>query len=285
MTAASGILYVVATPIGNLGDMNPRAIQTLKDVQLIACEDTRHSAVLLRHFGIATPCVACHEHNEREQTERLLGRLMAGESVALVSDAGTPLLSDPGYHLVREARRRGLRVIPIPGPSALIAALSAAGLPTDRFVFEGFLPARGGPRRARLDVLRDEARTMVFYEAPHRIVDTLEDLVEVFGSQREAVLARELTKTFETLHGDALSALLDFVRGDANQQKGEVVLVVRGAAPREVTGLDAATERMLRVLAAELPLKRACALTASLTGEKRNKLYEQALALGLGAGK
>lgn len=282
MPAASGILYVVATPIGNLADLSPRAVQTLREVQLIACEDTRHTSVLLRHHGIATSCIPYHEHNEREQAERLLARVADGESIALVSDAGTPLMSDPGYHLVRDARLRGLRVVPVPGPSAMIAALSAAGLPTDRFTFEGFLPAKSGPRRARLDELREEPRTMVFYEAPHRVLDALRDLAEAFGADREAVLARELTKTFETVRGDTLDGLCRFVEGDANQQKGEIVLVVRGATPRDAAGLDAATERALRILAAELPLKQACALAASLTGEKRNRLYEQALALGLG---
>ena len=204
-----GSLYVVATPIGNLDDISARALRILREVALIAAEDTRHSARLLQHFGIQTPLAACHEHNERDQGGRCLARLQAGEDVALISDAGTPLISDPGYHLVRQARAAGFAVVPVPGACALIAALSAAGLPSDRFIFEGFLPAKAAGRRARLEQVREEPRTLIFYEAPHRILECLQDMCEVFGDDRPALLARELTKTFETLQGLPLAELCE----------------------------------------------------------------------------
>ncbi|HHO68310.1 MAG TPA: 16S rRNA (cytidine(1402)-2'-O)-methyltransferase, partial [Gammaproteobacteria bacterium] len=195
---AAGTLFVVATPIGNLGDMTPRGVEVLQQADLIAAEDTRHSRRLAEHFGIATPMLALHEHNERSVAARLVERLRQGESIALISDAGTPLISDPGYQLVRAAREAGVPVVPVPGASALVAALSVAGLPTDRFVFEGFLPPRQAARRKRLEALKDEPRTLVFYESSHRIVDSLNDLKDVFGPGRQALLARELTKAFET---------------------------------------------------------------------------------------
>jgi len=272
-----GILYVVATPIGNLGDMSPRALEALSGVSLIAAEDTRHSAALLRHFGINTPLTALHEHNEREASAALVQRLLSGASVALIADAGTPLLSDPGYHLVSAARAAGLRVVPIPGPCALIAALSAAGLPSDRFVFEGFLPARAAARRARLEELRNEPRTLIFYESPHRIVDCVDDLTGVFGAERPAVIARELTKLFETLHDDSLAGLSAWLRSDVNQQKGEFVILVRGSMLSEQGAQDGEAERVLRILMAELPVKQAAALAAQITGRKKNALYELAL--------
>lgn len=196
-----GTLYVVATPIGNLEDISARALRVLREVALIAAEDTRHSSRLLAHFGIQTPLAACHEHNERNEGERFIERLQAGDDVALISDAGTPLISDPGYHLVRQARAAGVAVVPVPGACALIAALSAAGLPSDRFIFEGFLPAKAAARRTRLEALKAEPRTLIFYEAPHRILESLGDFEDVFGGERMAVLGRELTKTFETLKG------------------------------------------------------------------------------------
>lgn len=257
--------------------MTPRAVEVLQKVDRIAAEDTRHSAVLMRHFAIATPMLSLHEHNERQKTQMLLDRLQAGESVALISDAGTPLISDPGYVLVREAHAAGVRVVPVPGSSALIAALSVSGLPTDRFCFEGFLPAKGGPRRKQLESLREESRTLAFYESPHRILDSLGDMVAVFGAEREAVLARELTKTFETVHQAPLGELLAWVQQDSDQRKGEFVLLVHGVAPQ--TGdIDPEAQRIAALLAEELPLKQAAALAARISGAKKNALYQFLLA-------
>ncbi|MFO8024146.1 16S rRNA (cytidine(1402)-2'-O)-methyltransferase [Thiohalophilus sp.] len=278
MNSENSALYVVATPIGNLGDMSQRAVEILQQVALIAAEDTRHSARLLRHFAVTTRCVALHEHNEREQSSRLLQRLANGESVALISDAGTPLLSDPGFHLVQQARLQGLRVIPVPGPSAVIAALSVSGLPTDCFKFLGFLPAKAAARRHRLAALAAEPCTLAFYESPHRILESLADMGEMLGSEREAVLARELTKTFETVQGGSLAELQAFVSSDTNQQKGEIVLLVAGA-PAVEAALDPEVERVLGVLLEELPVKQAAALAARITGIKKNLLYQQALVM------
>jgi len=273
-----GSLYVVATPIGNLDDISARALRILRDVALIAAEDTRHSARLLQHFGIETPLAACHEHNERDQGGRFLARLQAGEDVALISDAGTPLISDPGYHLVRQARAAGFAVVPVPGACALIAALSAAGLPSDRFIFEGFLPAKAAGRRARLDQVREEPRTLIFYEAPHRILECLQDMRDVFGDDRPALLARELTKTFETLQGLPLAELCDWVAADSNQQRGECVVLVAGwLAPEGEEAVSAEALRVLDLLMAEMPLKRAAALAAEITGVRKNLLYQVAL--------
>lgn len=273
-----GTLYVVATPIGNLEDISARALRVLREVALIAAEDTRHSARLLQHFGINTPLAACHEHNEREQGSRLVQRLLAGDDLALISDAGTPLISDPGYHLVRNARAAGVRVVPVPGACALIAALSASGLASDRFVFEGFLPARATARRQRLQALLEEPRTLILYEAPHRLLECLADLSELFGVERPAVLARELSKTFETIKGAPLGELHDWVAADSNQQRGECVLLVEGwQAPEGEEALSAEALRVLDLLLAELPLKRAAALTAEITGVRKNLLYQQAL--------
>lgn len=273
-----GTLYVVATPIGNLDDMSARALKVLADVALIAAEDTRHSVRLLQHFGIDTPLAACHEHNERDEGGRFITKLLAGEDVALVSDAGTPLISDPGYHLVRQARAAGVSVVPVPGACALIAALSAAGLPSDRFIFEGFLPAKAAGRRARLEQVREEPRTLIFYEAPHRILECLEDMELVFGGDRPALLARELTKTFETLKGLPLADLRAFVAADSNQQRGECVVLVGGwTAPEGEQAISAEAQRVLDLLLAELPLKRAAALAAEITGIRKNLLYQAAL--------
>ena len=269
-----GTLYVVATPIGNLADMTPRAVEVLKLAGRIAAEDTRHSAGLLRHFAISTPLFALHEHNERTVSAEVIRRLRQGEDIALISDAGTPLVSDPGFPWVRLAHEAGLRVVPVPGASALIAALSAAGLPTDRFVFEGFLPPKAGARRNLLAALRDERRTLIFYEAPHRVLECLEDLTTVFGPERLAVLARELTKTFETIRRAPLGALLEFVRADSDQQRGEVVLLVEGAPAPAADGLDDEARRIAGILAAELPVKQAAALAAQISGAKKNQIYE-----------
>ncbi len=278
LNSAAGTLYVVATPIGNLDDISARALKVLRGVALIAAEDTRHSIRLLQHFGIATPLAACHEHNERDEGGRFLARLQAGEDVALISDAGTPLISDPGYHLVRQVRAAGIAVVPVPGPCALIAALSAAGLPSDRFIFEGFLPAKAVGRRARLELVKEEPRTLIFYEAPHRILECLEDLQAVFGGERMAVLARELTKTFETLKGLPLAELRAWVEADSNQQRGECVVLVAGwQAPEGDEALSAESLRVLDLLLQEMPLKRAAALAAEITGVRKNLLYQVAL--------
>lgn len=273
MSIEPGTLYVVATPIGNLGDISRRALQVLNTVDLIAAEDTRHSRKLLREFGISTAMKALHEHNEEQMSRALLARLESGESVALISDAGTPLISDPGFQLVRKAREEGLAVVPVPGPSALVAALSVSGLPTDRFVFEGFLPAKGSARCQVLERLRDERRTLVFYEAPHRVEATLGDMAAILGAERRAVLARELTKTFETVRGDTLEGLARFVAQDPQQRKGEIVLIVQGAPEPDTSQLDAESRRVADILAGELSIKQAAALAARITGLKKNLLY------------
>lgn len=276
--APLGRLYVVATPIGNLDDISARALNVLRSVSLIAAEDTRHSARLMQHFGIPTPLAACHEHNERDQGGRFLARLLAGDDVALISDAGTPLISDPGYHLVRQARAAGVAVVPVPGACALIAALSAAGLPSDRFIFEGFLPAKAAGRRARLEHVKEEPRTLIFYEAPHRILECLQDMQAVFGDERPALLARELTKTFETLKGMPLAELAAWVAADSNQQRGECVVLVAGwQAPEGEEAVSSEAMRVLDLLLAEMPLKRASALAAEITGVRKNLLYQVAL--------
>jgi 16S rRNA (cytidine1402-2'-O)-methyltransferase len=273
----AGVLYVVATPIGNLQDISVRALEVLRSVTLIAAEDTRHSKKLLGHYGIGTPLLAVHEHNEREVTDKLLRRLSGGNDIALVADAGTPLISDPGFYLVRAARQAKLRVVPVPGPSALIAALSVAGLPSDRFAFEGFLPSKQAARRQRLQALATVTATLVFYESSHRICDSLRDMADCFGGEREASVARELTKTFETIMHDTLNGLVERVSSDADQQKGEFVVLVQGAPARERAVIDTESERLLTVLLSELPLKQAAGLAARITGLSKNALYEHGL--------
>jgi 16S rRNA (cytidine1402-2'-O)-methyltransferase len=277
-TGETGILYIVATPIGNLEDMSVRARRILGEVDLVAAEDTRHSRRLLDHFGIRATLIALHEHNERVKTQELIAELEHGRSIAVISDAGTPLISDPGFDLVRAARAAGVRVVPVPGPSAVIAALSASGLPSDRFAFEGFPPTKSAARRAVLERLVNEPRTLIFYETPHRIAESLEDMAAVFGSERGAVLAREITKQFETIRGGTLEELARWVASDPDQQRGEIVVLVRGAAPVGAS-LDAEAERVLRLLLAELPLKQAANLAAKITGVKKNVLYHHALTL------
>jgi 16S rRNA (cytidine1402-2'-O)-methyltransferase len=272
----SGKLFIVATPIGNLGDITERALNILRDADLIAVEDTRHSRTLLQQFGIGTPMLAYHDFNENQQVARLLERITSGEDIALISDAGTPLISDPGYQLVRQAHIQGIKVVPVPGASAVVAALCSAGLASDRFTFEGFLPARSSARKVILQNLQNETRTMIFYEAPHRIVECLVDMLECFGASREITMARELTKTFETIIHSTVGALLDVVRNDSNQQKGEIVLVVAGNRI-EAQLIDDQAMHTLKVLLADLPLKQACALAAKITGIKKNLLYEAAL--------
>jgi len=276
VSISSGTLYVVATPIGNLDDISARALKILNEVDVIACEDTRHSARLLQHFGISTKTIACHDHNERNASAGIVELLQKGQSVALISDAGTPLISDPGYVLLREVHRAGLTVCPIPGVSALIAALSVAGIATDRFVFEGFLPSKSAARRERLKQLVDETRTLVFYESSHRILASLDDLIGVFGAEREATMAREISKKFETIRSANLEQLQAFVAGDLNQQKGEFVLVVAGAKPLTDT---VNAERILAILLEELPVKQAAALAGKLSDSNKNELYQKALAM------
>jgi 16S rRNA (cytidine1402-2'-O)-methyltransferase len=267
-------LHVVATPIGNLGDLSPRAQQILREVAAICAEDTRRSGQLLAHFGIGTPLLALHEHNEQQLAQRLVARLQAGESLALVSDAGTPLVSDPGYRLVLAARQAGIRVSPVPGPSALIAALSVAGLPSDRFCFEGFLPAKASARRERLAELAGEPRTLVFYESSHRIQESLADLAEAFGPERPAALARELTKLFETVLDGGLGQLAERVAADPDQRKGEFVLVVQGVG-EDADAKLAEGRRVHAILARQLPPSAAAKLAAEITGAPRKALYLQ----------
>jgi 16S rRNA (cytidine1402-2'-O)-methyltransferase len=283
--SAAGTLFIVATPIGNLGDLSARARTTLAEADLVAAEDTRHSGQLLAQFGIQTPLVALHEHNEAARVDELLARLQGGARIALVSDAGTPLVSDPGYRLVTAAAAAGIAVVPVPGACAAIAALSVAGLPTDRFVFEGFLPHKRAARRARLEALAGEPRTLVFYEAPHRLGEALADLAAVFGASRAAVVARELTKLHETVYRGALGELAQRAVGDANMARGEAVLVVAGAPPAGAD--DAGTterDRLLAALLPLLPLSAAVDVVAGLTGRRRNGVYERALELRRDAG-
>ena len=268
----SGTLFIVATPIGNLGDLSPRAQQTLRDVAAICAEDTRRSGQLLAHFGIATPLLALHEHNEEAIAQRIVARLQAGESLALVSDAGTPLVSDPGFRLVRAARAAGVKVSPVPGPSALVAALSVAGLPSDRFAFEGFLPAKASARRERLQALAAEPRTLIFYESSHRIAEALADMVQTFGDDRPAVLARELTKLFETVLDGNLAQLQARVEADGDQRKGEFVVLVQGAG-EDADAKVIEGRRLYAKLKDHLPPSTAAKLAADLSGAPRKALY------------
>ncbi|MCB1871607.1 MAG: 16S rRNA (cytidine(1402)-2'-O)-methyltransferase [Gammaproteobacteria bacterium] len=271
-----GVLYVVATPIGNLGDISARSIAVLQQVDLIAAEDTRHTKPLLRHMGIATPLFAMHEHNEQAQLDGLIERLGAGQSIALVSDAGTPLISDPGFLLVRECHRSGIRVSPVPGACAAVAALSVSGLPPDRFRFEGFPPRTASARQQFFRGLLAEDATLLFYESSHRIVASLADMSMVFGGDRRAVLVRELTKIHETILSAQLSELSAIVERDSNQSKGEIVVLVAGAR-KDCDSVSAEAERVLDILRETLPLKQAVSLAARISGEKKNRLYQLAL--------
>jgi len=257
--------------------MSQRAQEVLSAVDVIAAEDTRHSGKLLSHFGITTPCIALHEHNERQVSESILNRIKNGESVALISDAGTPLLSDPGFHLVREAHQQNVSVVPVPGASALLAALSVAGLPTDCFKFVGFLASKSAARQQQLSLLKEEGGTLVFYESPHRVVDSLSDMANIFGKERVATVARELTKTFETVKQDSLGGLRDWVKEDINQQRGELVVMVQGWQAPAAEELDGEAIRILKTLLTELPVKKAAKLAAEISGEKKNRLYQYAL--------
>ncbi|SFN45280.1 16S rRNA (cytidine(1402)-2'-O)-methyltransferase [Dokdonella immobilis] len=273
MNAQPGRLWVVATPIGNLEDLSGRAAQILRDIPLVAAEDTRHSAPLLARIGSRARTIALHEHNEREQAARLVESLLQGTDVALISDAGTPLVSDPGFRLVRAAREAGIAVSPVPGPCAAIAALSVAGLPSDRFVFEGFLAARASARRERLGALVAESRTLIFYESGHRIVDALKDMRDVFGAQREGVVARELTKIFETVIDAPLGELVDRVEADANQQRGEFVVLVAGASGEAADATLAEGRRVFALLCEEMSPAHAARMAARITGAPRKQLY------------
>ena len=277
-----GTLYVVATPIGNLGDLSPRAREVLAAVDLVAAEDTRVTGQLLARIGLHRPLVSLHEHNERARVADLIERLASGQIVALVSDAGTPLISDPGFPLVRECRRRGIRVAPVPGPSALAAALSVSGLPTDRFHFEGFLPRTAAARRGLLDDLAKEPCTLVFFESAHRIQPTLGDMVAAFGADREAVVARELTKRFETVLAGPLAEIAARVGRDPEQRLGEFVVLVAGAVA-QTEGIGPEAERVLGILVAELPVKQAAALAARITGLRKADLYRRAVEMKGGA--
>ncbi|MEW8524680.1 MAG: 16S rRNA (cytidine(1402)-2'-O)-methyltransferase [Candidatus Thiodiazotropha endolucinida] len=279
---SKGVLYVVATPIGNIEDISQRALETLKQVDFIAAEDTRHTRPLLKHYGINTPLRAFHQYNEHAKLEMMLQILDAGQSIALVSDAGTPLISDPGFPLVRELIQRGGRVVPVPGASALICALSASGLPTDRFMFLGFPPRQTGQRLAWLQTFADEVSTLVFYESSHRVADSVAAMCEVFGSGREGVIARELTKLHETILRGSLESLSERLRQDRDQQKGELVILIRGATGDAGERIEVDIEQMLITLMAELPLKQAVSLASRVSGIKKNILYKQALKISGG---
>lgn len=278
----SAQLFVVATPIGHLDDMSFRAVEILKSVAIIAAEDTRQSIQLLRHFNIITPLTACHDHNESQVIASLVQRLKQGENIALVSDAGTPLISDPGFKLVRAAQENGIRVTPVPGACAAIAALSSVGLPSDRFSFEGFLSSKSSQRLIQLERLKNETQTMIFYEAPHRILASLKDMAKIFGTDRQIGFAREITKTFETIKKMNLADLINFVEQDHNQQKGEIVLVVAGAAT-EVDVDQVKLDQLLQRLLQDLSVKDAAQLAADLLGVKKKVAYQRALELSQNA--
>lgn len=272
-------LYVVATPIGNLGDITLRALEILKGVDAIAAEDTRHTSGLLSHFGISKKLIAVHEHNEHQSAEKLLAQLNAGENIALVTDAGTPGISDPGAVVVNFVRKAGIKVVPIPGVSAVIAALSASGIAQNGFLFHGFLPASGATRRKTLEALKPQTVTLVFYEAPHRIIESVNDMANVLGAERRVTFARELTKTFETIYSCHLADAKAWLEADTNQQRGEFVLLVEATAVKEAEEFSEETVRVLKLLLTDLPLKQAVKLTAEITQEKKNDLYEFALTL------
>lgn len=277
-TQTSAVLYIVPTPIGNLDDMTNRSLQVLKDVDLIACEDTRHSARLLDHYSIKTSLTALHDHNERGKADWLVQQLIEGKNIALISDAGTPLISDPGYHLVNKVRDAGYKVVPLPGACAAITALSASGLPTDDFRFIGFLPAKSSQRKKMLQSLSSETTTLIFYESPHRILDCLKDVLEVL-SDRHVVLARELTKTFETFLSDTVSELIECLQNDSNQQRGEMVLMVKGVEKQAVTTELGDLDSMIQSSLKYLGVKQTSALLSDITGLRKKEIYQRALEL------
>ncbi|WP_118813034.1 16S rRNA (cytidine(1402)-2'-O)-methyltransferase [Haemophilus haemolyticus] len=279
MTDLTGILYIVATPIGNLQDITQRALDTFAQVDLIAAEDTRHSGLLLSHYGIKKPFFALHDHNEQEKAHILVEKLKQGSNIALISDAGTPLISDPGFHLVRQCREAGIRVVPLPGACAAITALCASGIASDRFCFEGFLPAKSKARKDKLENIVEEDRTLIFYESTHRILDTLEDMQSVLGEERYIVLAREITKTWETITGNTIKNLREWLLEDPNRTKGEMVLIVEGKPKSDNNDeISSQAVKALELIAEELPLKKAAAIVAELYGYKKNALYQFGLA-------
>lgn len=279
MTDLTGILYIVATPIGNLQDITQRALETFAQVDLIAAEDTRHSGLLLSHYGIKKPFFALHDHNEQEKAHILVEKLKQGSNIALISDAGTPLISDPGFHLVRQCREAGIRVVPLPGACAAITALCASGIASDRFCFEGFLPAKSKARKDKLENIAEEDRTLIFYESTHRILDTLEDMQAVLGEERYIVLAREMTKTWETITGNTIKNLREWLLEDPNRTKGEMVLIVEGKPKSDNNDeISPQAVKALELIAEELPLKKAATIVAELYGYKKNALYQFGLA-------
>ena len=279
MTDLTGILYIVATPIGNLQDITQRALDTFAQVDLIAAEDTRHSGLLLSHYGIKKPFFALYDHNEQEKAHILVEKLKQGSHIALISDAGTPLISDPGFHLVRQCREAGIRVVPLPGACAAITALCASGIASDRFCFEGFLPAKSKARKDKLENIAEEDRTLIFYESTHRILDTLEDMQSVLGEERYIVLAREITKTWETITGNTIKNLREWLLEDPSRTKGEMVLIVEGKPKSDNNDeISPQAVKALELIAEELPLKKAAAIVAELYGYKKNALYQFGLA-------
>lgn len=279
MSASEAVLYIVATPIGHLDDISQRAVSVLREVAWVAAEDTRHSGKLLSHLGISARFLSLHDHNEKQRAASLVEKIKAGENVALISDAGTPLISDPGYSLVRLCREAGVRVVPIPGPCALIAALCCAGLPTDKFHFIGFLPAKSGQRQQVLKDIPSGVGTVICYEAARRVIDTLQDVIAVYGPDRELVLAKELTKTFEHFEHGTAASIIAWLEEDPQRCQGEMVLMIAPPAEKAADDINPVAQQTLRLLMAELPLKKAAALTAEIHGEKKNALYKLGLSL------
>ncbi len=277
MSASEAVLYIVATPIGHLDDISQRAVSVLREVAWVAAEDTRHSGKLLSHLGISARFLSLHDHNEKQRAASLVEKIKAGENVALISDAGTPLISDPGYSLVRLCREAGVRVVPIPGPCALIAALCCAGLPTDKFHFIGFLPAKSGQRQQVLKDIPSGVGTVICYEAARRVIDTLQDVIAVYGPDRELVLAKELTKTFEHFEHGTAASIIAWLEEDPQRCQGEMVLMIAPPAEKAADDINPVAQQTLRLLMAELPLKKAAALTAEIHGEKKNALYKLGL--------
>lgn len=274
MHNSNGILYIVATPIGNLQDITLRALEVLAQVDLIAAEDTRHSGLLLGHYGIKKPFFALHDHNEQQKTDSLVEKLQQGMNIALISDAGTPLISDPGFHLVRKCRQAGIRVVPLPGACAAVAALCVSGIASDRFCFEGFLPAKSKARQDKLHSLVEEERTLILYESTHRIMETLADVENILGAERYVVLAREITKTWETVSGASVADLRYWLAEDPNRTKGEMVLIIEGYRETKTEIFSPQAIKALELIAQELPLKKAASIVAQLYGYKKNALYQ-----------
>jgi 16S rRNA (cytidine1402-2'-O)-methyltransferase len=277
MSASEAVLYIVATPIGHLDDISQRAVSVLREVAWVAAEDTRHSGKLLSNLGISARFLSLHDHNEKQRAASLVEKIKAGENVALISDAGTPLISDPGYSLVRLCREAGVRVVPVPGPCALIAALCCAGLPTDKFHFIGFLPAKSGQRQQVLKDIPSGVGTVICYEAARRVIDTLQDVIAVYGPERELVLAKELTKTFEHFEHGTAATIIAWLEEDPQRCQGEMVLMIAPPAEKAADDINPVAQQTLRLLMAELPLKKAAALTAEIHGEKKNALYKLGL--------